>query len=302
MRKYERINSIKLHGGIHTLEVGLSQEIAAAPGISARGTILEKNTGQIIYLYHINLNKIACGKDGYISNWQDFAGQYAAAIDPTGENTATIRRVDFRIDDYDNSFAEVRKINSAVVRALASLKGCGKVYTSGTAGGGEYHNIHVQSKGGRYSVECYDRRKKTGAEGLTHTRLELRSLSRDVEFCYIPELAAGWLKELELIKSGRLTDHYQRAQELANNDLWELWQQKTASGRAGSIAGFIKEQQDNIYTAGQMVELCTLLGMSKHSAYNCGNKLGIEYISGKEFADHIGKIQSALVEFFGYDF
>lgn len=289
---------IELHGGIHTMEVWFPQEIPAQRGIKT-GRPIMIDGGQIVYPAKINLNKIVCNSDTYINSWQEYSDYYYWLLDCFKITDTMIRRVDFRIDNYNDNFSDVRKINSALMYTLAATMGADptRLYSSSRGCcGNEFHNL-IFKKSNKYTVECYDRLKCDGKDGLTKTRLEFRSLLANCEFKEIPAIAEEWIYHLKAATSS-ISDYYKQAQKAINENLFEYWQQKVAAARKTPVKSFVQEQQDLIFSPSQMVELCQMLGIKKNKAYNYSSELGIPYLSKKDLSEYARDVITALNVFF----
>lgn len=242
----------------------------------------------------INPNKTALYGDKYLNTLKEIREEMRILKDICKYKNECITRIDFRIDNYNDSYKDLYKINKIVVLLLADALNLKNQWASIEPTGLMPKTIRAQDS--CYEVEYYDRWSKTNREGLTRTRLELRNKDIKCHVKDIPRLINQWSNTLSSLPA-----QYERLQTEQNNTLLHYWEEIKISNPTMTASAFVIQYQDSIYTIKQLIDLLGLMGMKnpKNSAYIYNNRFKFEFISKTELITYIKKIKRALIEFKG---
>lgn len=207
----------------------------------------------------------------------------------------SISRIDFRIDNYTDDYADYLKINRIILSILAIQLDIRKdVWQSNHLIDMYTKSVRVYSN--RYEIEYYDRYDKTGQEGLTRSRLELRNKCLSCGDCDVKQLLNDWRERLKVLPSG-----YSNLQDELNRALFELWKRERAHSATTNIYEFIKYNQLYICTSKQLASLLEMMGIKNCSslAYTYAKRADIEMISKGDLEAYIRQVTKSLTKFRG---
>lgn len=254
-------------------------------------TIFNEHTGELLYGMRLNPNKYIYDEDGYINSYNEFIHAVIEMLLHRGITKYGIQRIDFRVDNYNNTFDELYKLNNIIINLLSLAMGIKNCYKS--LKNDIPHNIVL--RGNRQEIECYNRIEKEG-NGLTKTRIEFRRTFpyfNTIEPNYIYNIYCDWLS---ILHSKLMSVYYSRFQAAQNN---RIVQESTQKGKATrTVIELLAKNKDYICTPKQMKELCIMLNLSKDVAYTYKNRLEIEYYKYADVERYINNITSALHTFF----
>ena len=259
------------------------------------------STGEALYTYRVNPNKYLFGDDGYINSWQEFVEAFNSLMADNNADCTVIRRVDFRIDNYEHDYLEMYPINNVVAHALTMFLNCGNIYSSSNFGAGERHNMVNHNKRTGEEFECYDRQKISGNFGPTKTRFEFRDTRANLnDISQVAELGRYWISLFDSMakNKGVKYSQFQEIQNQLNDNLCELWQKRKSENRIRDTIGFFADQRVEIITAAQFKALCSRIGLSGNTAYAYKSRLNLDYLSNDEYIQYLFKFRDSLIQFF----
>lgn len=265
-----------------------------ADGVTLISNRPDKNTGEMITKLHINPNKSALIDDDYVNTFKEIRQEMRFIKELCEYKNEYIARVDFRIDNYKDSYEDFYKINKIVVLLLANALNLKNQWSSIEPMKLTPKTIRAQD--GCYEVEYYDRWIKTNREGLTRARLELRNKGLECQVKDIPRLINQWRDILSSLPA-----QYEQLQAEQNNVLLQYWEELKLNNTAMTMAGFVFQNQEHIYTVKQLAKLLELMGATnpKDLAYKYNYRFNFEFITRAELTLYINKIKRALMEFRG---
>lgn len=252
---------------------------------------VDTKTGEVLYNMKLNPNKYSFGNNKYIDSYSQFATALEEMTVQKGVNNYAIQRLDIRVDDYNNRFGDMYKINNIAVNILASALGIANCYKSQM--GDVAHNIVARHS--NKEIECYDRIAKDG-EGLAKTRLEFRRMypySQLLAISDIPKVFEEWVS---LLESKSLPELYKQFQAEQNSRILQAYNQGRHTRK--DRMSVIYQNQDYICTPKQMGDLCTGLGLAKNVQYTYQNRLHIKYYKYAEIEEYLHNIANSMHIFF----
>lgn len=250
-------------------------------------TFFNEHTGELLHGMRVNPNKYLFDDSGYIDNYSQFANTIDEMLLNRGITDYTIQRLDFRIDNYNNNFDELYKLNNIVINLLSMAMGIKNCYKS--LKNDIPHNI--VARGNRQEIECYNRIEKDG-NGLTKTRIELRRTFpyfQAIKKTDIHTIYGDWLS---YFNSKLMPIYYRQFQAIQNDRIVDNHRQDPKATH--NIIDLISKNQDYICTSKQMGELCNKLNLAKNSAYVYKNRLHIEYYKYVDIERYLNNIITAL--------
>lgn len=237
----------------------------------------------------MNPNKYLFQDDGYIDGYRQLIQTLEEMLFERGVTNYKVQRVDIRVDNYDNDFAELYKINNIIINILARLHDIENCYQS--LANGKIHNIIARSKA--VEVECYDRITKEGM-GIAKTRLEFRTKYHSRNAINIEELCNVVEYWKELMSSPSISILYRQFQDEQNRRIVEEYQKNDTNN---SIAQIILQNRNAICTSKQMTELCQKLGSNAKTAYKYKQRAHIKYYSWQDINTYLSEVAQALEKF-----
>lgn len=308
-----KIKTPALNAGIHT------EQIVGTPN-RERGKLpkgvrtiykeaLNRETGALESSYIINLNSLIYSDFGYIDSLKDYNTVHREFCKEWFTDEPTIKRIDFRIDNYTDDYQAYLKVNDLIVILLAKLKkmSCTKTYDPVTL----KQKAHTaQNK--NFIVQYYDRidKNKLANEvkafmtsegelidinkgGKTKARLELRNKTKKFFVLRdIPELIDTWCRELK-----NCSDLYDEVLNEINQNLLTEWQ----NGKYTNIRAFVREHKADIYDKVQLQALLSNLGTKdvKSLYYDLVKHTDVSVVSSKVLKRYINAVVRALKTFKG---
>ncbi len=285
------INDIELHAGIHTLYIVTDDtpNNNNVKGVSKIHSTINQNTGVILHGMKINPNKYLYGDHQYINSYSEYARTIDEMMRIKGIEDYRIQRVDFRIDNYNNTFDNLYKLNNAIVHMLAMSLNIDNRYKSSK--GDMPHNIVARNS--TKEIECYNRIEKEG-EGLTKTRLELRQFYKLEKAVYkdsIINICEEWIR---ILNNKLMSMYYSRFQTEQTRRICQEWRKGTENGTIRNHIDLIARNKNYIYTSDQMNKVCNGLGLATDVGYVYRCRIGIEYYKLCDIMQYIEKITDAL--------
>lgn len=291
----EKLNGLELHGGIHTLSVkGNYTANINYEGVTVLKDSIDRSTGEVSTVVKINPNSFTFGDMNYIEYLKDYRQSMGAIKRLCFKTSPTILRVDFRVDNYSGNYTEFLKMNKIVIIILSDLLNLGQIWQSESPINAQTKTLRAQSK--YYEVEYYDRYDKTQKEGVTRSRLELRTKQLNAKNKDIPALINEWCANLK-----NIPEYYEKLQDRYNESLVKIWEEERRTSPTAAIFDFVKKYQENICTPAQLKKLLSAIGANnpRQLAYEYRYKADIEMISQNELKQYIRKVIKALVTFRG---
>lgn len=259
-------------------------------GITMERTIFNEHTGELLHGMRVNPNKYLFDDNGYIDSYSQFTNTVDEMLLSRGITGYAIQRLDFRIDNYKNSFDELYKLNNIVINLLSMVMGIKDCYKS--LKNDVPHNIVARGNG--QEIECYNRTAKNG-NGLTKTRVELRrtfSYFRPIAPNDISNIYSDWLS---ILRSKLMPIYYGQFQAMQNDRIAQENIQRCKVTR--TVIELLAKNRDYICTSKQMGELCSKLNLAKDVAYTYKNRLKIEYYKYADIERYLNNIIMALHTF-----
>lgn len=291
----DKLNTIRLHAGIHTLSaIGTFTGAPMDRGITKTTDKLNQNTGEIQSTLKINPNVYLYGDAAYINDFKEFRHILKDITKRYFEDQPIITRVDFRIDNYGGQYTDLLKINKIVLLLLAKYLNINNRWESTDPIALYRKTVRAQDK--RYEIEYYDRFDKTGREGLTRSRLEVRNKGLKVPINAMPGLLREWCERLK-----NIVVNYDALQNEYNSKLFSLWQDEREQRITVSVLDFVRKYQQNICTSQQLQKLLAMMGANnpKMLAYEYRYKADMEFISANDLKQYTKILKRALQEFCG---
>ena len=253
--------------------------------------IINKYTGEILQGARVNPNKYLFDDNEYITGYRQFINTVDKMLLERGITEYSIQRLDFRIDNYNNTFDELYKLNNIIINLLSMAMGIDNCYKS--LKNDIPHNIVARSN--RQEVECYNRIAKD-ENGLTKTRIELRRKFPHFQLISKIDIQNIYDEWKKCFYSKLMPIYYRQFQSMQNNRILQSYRQ--AQRTPHNIIDLISKNQDYICTSRQMNELCSMLNLAKDVAYTYKNRLHIEYYKYTDIERYIDSIITALKLFF----
>lgn len=253
-----------------------------------------KSTGELLQGIRVNPNKYLYGDNGYITSYSQLISTVDEMLLKYGMQNYAVQRVDFRVDNYDNTFDEIYKLNNIIVNVLAIIADIDNCYKS--VKGNRPHNIVARDKNNHMEIECYNRIAKDG-DGIAKTRLEFRktfAINKLIPLQDIKSVADYWLW---LLNNRFLLTYYKQFQSNMNDEIVKAYQSGTTDGTVRSHIGLFASNKDIICTSRQMTNLCSMLNLTADVGYTYKNRLKIAYYNDIDIQNYIDTIISAFTVF-----
>lgn len=253
-------------------------------------TIFDEHTGELLHGMRLNPNKYLYDDSGYINSYSEFINTVNKMLSQRGITEYGIQRLDFRVDNYNNAFDELYKLNNIVINILSMAMGIKNCYKS--LKNDIPHNI--VARGNRQEIECYNRIEKDGS-GLSKTRIEFRRTFPYFNTITPNDIINIYCDWLSILRSKLMPIYYRRFQAMQNDRIAQESIQRCKATR--TVIELLAKNKDYICTAKQMKELCSMLNLSKDVAYTYKNRLKIEYYKYADIERYINNITLALHTF-----
>ena len=176
--KLDKLISIHLTGKIHTVEV-VSRFIDVEQfrvlkkinGVTYCTQKIDSDTGELITKFRFNPETYNGDK---VENLELFHKLlYRLMCDIGIGNNYIITRLDFALDDYNNQFDELAKLNRFLLSLLSISKDMENRYESNDFVKLTNLNIKVVNKSKSFEVEAYNKKNEVARQGK-HTKIETR--------------------------------------------------------------------------------------------------------------------------------
>ena len=276
MKQTTNLDDVRLHGGIHTLEMRTPQTLTKVAGADGPLYPTLDNTEddmRVLYTWKINVNKYAreTGKyrEHYITSRSDFSTLLDLMMQDMGASEYQITRADFRVDSYETPWREMLKWNYALMYAIrAQLGWTDEVHRwDGTKPTVEVYADKRRDK--RHtcdSIICYDRAAKPGNTAPTTMRLEFRNVRDMANMDVVSGVGAEWAKKIyHCVNEDTFTAMQQAATEQILDELRpELVETAALHMGVNKKALFIRSRE-RIFTPKQAVLLGTQIGLAPES-------------------------------------
>ena len=290
--KKEKLKAIQLYAGVDTFEIRTEKEIQPKGQADFVPKECRKNTKSESYFYKLNPDKYSGTQ---IYKRTDFVNAANGMFDYLKIDNATITRIDFRFDSFQDDFEELKKLNKFLIMLVAydnHFKNC-------------YESINpllleplcIRSQNQYYEIDNYNK----GIEeptGNVMNRLELRSkklysnVNADTKDLHEFE---KWLKKL---KTAISKTNIALLEDKLNESLIRRFAEERKHNTFTNNELFCK-YQSSIFSSEQMINLCTQLGYknpkAQMQAYR--QRKGIELISHKNLQDYLQILESSFVRF-----
>ena len=290
--KKEKLKAIQLYAGVDTLEIRTEKEIEPKGQADFVPKECRKNNKSGAYFYKLNPDKYSGTQ---IYNRTAFVNAVNEMFDYLQISNATITRIDFRFDSFQNDFEELEKLNKFLIMLVAyddHFKNC-------------YESIKplllaplcIRSQSQYLEIENYNKSIEEPT-GNVMNRLELRSkklyskANADTKDLHEFET---WLKKL---KKAISKTNIALLEDKLNESLIRRFAEERKHNTFTNNELFCK-YQNSIFSKEQMMNLCTQLGYknptSQIQAYK--QRKGIEFISHKNLQDYLQILESSFAKF-----
>lgn len=308
----EKLIHINLIGKIHTVEV-VSRFIDVEQfrvlktfnGVTYCTQKIDSDTGELITKFRFNPETYNGDK---VENLELFHKLlYRLMCDIGIGNNYIITRLDFALDDYNNQFDELAKINRFLLSLLSISKDMENRYESNDFVKLTNLNIKVVNKSKSFEVEAYNKKNEVARQGKhtkIETRLEFRRKGLDGNHYkndVFSDTANEWLADL---RTAIKTDTIHLLEDIVNEALLNHYistqsqygGKRAVSGSIRNINLFIQSHQQYIYSKRQLIKLYELLEVPeprKH-ADNYKRNYRVEFFSVKDTNRYVEMIRSAI--------
>ena len=313
--KLEKLIHINLIGKIHTVEVVSRfidpeqfRVLKTFNGVTYCTQKIDGDTGELITKFRFNPETYNGDK---VENLELFHKLlYRLMCDIGIGNNYIITRLDFALDDYNNQFDELAKLNRFLLSLLSISKDMENRYESNDFVKLTNLNIKVVNKSKSFEVEAYNKKNEVARQGKhtkIETRLEFRRKGLDGNH-YKTDMVNGvtneWLEDLQTAISMN-TIHL--LEDMVNEALVEHYistqsqygGKRAVSGSIRNINLFIQSHQQYIYSKRQLIKLYELLEVDKprQHADNYKRNYRVEFFSGKDTKRYVEIIRKAVNEY-----
>lgn len=290
----EKLNSIDLFASIHTVSIRSTTLSPIKRKERPWLTSVYNPQGSPWYIYRLNMNHTS--DTGYADVWDLYEYEYLVqqAAKELGLENWEYVRVDFRIDQTDNNYEELQKLNRLLITGLSILYGMNNRYESGDFLTEDKKTIRAESE--RLQVENYNKALQEPTNP-TQNRLEFRTL-RVYEYGPTKDLyhlIEDWKDRLQSV-----LDNFDRVQDECNRSLLNRYEVETKSRSIRKLSDFVWLHQGKIYCRKQLVKLLTAIGARNpdKAADNFKSRTkGLEYFSKADLEAYIDKISESLTIF-----
>ena len=311
----EKLIHINLIGKIHTVEV-VSRFIDVEQfrvlktfnGVTYCTQKIDSDTGELITKFRFNPETYNGDK---VENLELFHKLlYRLMCDIGIGNNYIITRLDFALDDYNNQFDELAKLNRFLLSLLSISKDMQNRYESSDFLTLTNLNIKVINKSRSFEVEAYNKQIEVERQGK-HTpvkcRLEFRKSNID-RYHYKTDMVNGvtneWLADLQTAIS---MNTILTLENIVNDTLAKQYYntknqyggKRAVSGSIRNINLFIQSHQQYIYSKRQLIKLYELLEVDKprQHADNYKRNYRVEFFSMKDINRYVEIIRKAVNEY-----
>lgn len=313
--KLEKLIHINLIGKIHTVEVVSRfidpeqfRVLKTFNGVTYCTQKIDGDTGELITKFRFNPETYNGDK---VENLELFHKLlYRLMCDIGIGNNYIITRLDFALDDYNNQFDELAKLNRFLLSLLSISKDMENRYESNDFVKLTNLNIKVVNKSKSFEVEAYNKKNEVARQGKhtkIETRLEFRRKGLDGNHYkndVFSDTANEWLADL---RTAIKTDTIHSLEDIVNEALLSHYistqsqygGKRAVSGSIRNINLFIQSHQQYIYSKRQLIKLYELLEVPeprKH-ADNYKRNYRVEFFSMKDINRYVEIIRKAVNEY-----
>ena len=290
----EILKNINIYVGIDTLQVRSDSESklthSEAPYIN-KTICLNADTGA--YSYRLNPDKANDNLNIY--NYGDYERICSVMINEMGLENPVKTRIDFRVDSFDNNYAQLEKLNKLIILLLAQCYTLHNRYQSKDPLTLDSLCIRVQSD--RLEVENYNKGIQEPM-GEVKNRIEFRSKKlSDTDFYKEPTEFLKWCSRLDKAVT---KENYLQLQNTANFYLVQQYKQEKIENATLTLNEFLHQYRSNIWTRQQLINFFTEIGcknpIEQAKAYK--RRKEIEFFTFKDLRFYIDKIKQAGNDFF----
>lgn len=287
----EKLNSIDLFASIHTVSIRSTTLSAINRKDVPWLTSVYTPQGSPWHIYRLNLNHTEYGDIQFLAEFEYLIQQAAKEL---GLENWEYVRIDFRIDQTDDNYEELRKLNRLLITGLSVLYGMNNRYESDDFLTEDKLTIRAGSD--RLQVENYNKAQQEPMNS-TKNRLELRTL-RVYEFGTkkdLYDLIEDWKERLQ-----HVLDNLDSVQDECNRNLLNRYEVETKNRSIRKLSDFVWLHQGKIYCRKQLVKLLTAIGAKNpdKAANNFKSRTkGLEYFCKADLKTYVEKICQSLTDF-----
>ena len=290
--KKEKLKAIQLYAGVDTLEIRTEKEIEPKGQADFVPKECRKNNKSGAYFYKLNPDKYSGTQ---IYNRTAFVNAVNGMCDYLQIDNATITRIDFRFDSFQDDFEELEKLNKFLIMLVAYDNHFRNCYES--IDPLLLEPLCIRSQNQYLEIENYNKSIEEPT-GNVMNRLELRSkklyskANADTKDLHEFEL---WLKKL---KKAISKTNIALLEDKLNESLVRRFAEERKNHKFTNNELLCK-YQSSIFSKEQMMNLCTQLGyknpVAQIQAYK--QRKGIELISHKNVKDYLQILEGSFVKF-----
>lgn len=297
MKQTTNLDDVRLHGGIHTLELATEQ-------ISAESTGVKRAPGA--NRWSINVNKYAREVQGYgeyyISSFTEFRTRFSEMLFDNGVNDYQITRVDFRIDSYETSWREMLKWNYALMYAIrAQIGWTDEVHrwnTYGTSFETFVKDIYTKRKT-QSAMSCYDREAIASSQAPTKMRYEIRLREEIPSMVALWKIGDAWA---DIIRDSANAEVFrQMQQDTTEQALVTMQLEKNELERVGAPVNkkvLLLKARDRLFTQKQAIAFGEHIGLrpatTRQYAKGCVPPLNHEWVTLDSLRQYASMVSGAL--------
>lgn len=318
-----QLDEMEFHGGIHTMEVVLYDvpyaDYTRLSGITSTEnkalfpqTYENTETGELIVFLDakVNVNRFAAerdhgGREYWIDTFTEFVDEFENCIAQVRHSRYEIKRIDFRIDEYQHSFRELLKWNRTLLEVLKETWELQSI-----------ENIKNQTIRTKCSnefgrcIQVYDKPAETNYRTqMVKTRFEIqdtiqeRNLFFDWQFVRDRGInyTAYSLEHLNFVPA--ITEKINSAAEKEAKSIVRSIKKKIEENEQNGLsynkANLIQQYRYRIFSAHELRLICKGIGLREDTAYRYGTryKLTKEYLDDAAIISYGRKLGLALDEF-----
>lgn len=282
--------------GIHTIclitdnVVSFDVSERANNCITKRHTFLYNETGEIRTKMVINANKWF-GKNGWCKSWEEYRLIMDRILGEAGIYSFTYNRVDFAVNFLEDNYDSLHKLHKCICLLAASQYNIRNRYESTDPLNLNHLTTRVQ---GEYiQIENYNKKIESKGNSQFSNRLEFRNKALDqrkTNFESVERLAENWSRRFISFVA-----QYGRMSADCNKFLLDRWYNEQGEN-VKNMTEFIRKYQDNVFSAEQLTELYSAMGVKnpKGSVKNYKRYNYIEFISKDYVNKYLNVIDKSL--------
>ena len=260
---------------------------------------------KLTFVHSASRFRLADGKIKYVINpdkandcrtilsYDKYREVFRTMLDKMELTNPNISRIDFRFDRYGGEYAELVKLNTAVLLMLAQEYKVTNRYASTDLLTGESLTLRLQNK----YIECeyYNKRQQSPNEGI-ESRLELRSKS-------LADGADEW-HELDLwfdrLDKAISRSQYNDMQDTINAYLLMQYEAERRSNPKIKTIDFVNRNSGRIFTKSQLTNLLDRIGGYTNidqAARRIINRYNLETVSYSLIKNYIEQLRQSADRF-----